>query len=57
MWHQLLPLYNLVYNCRKILVIVLIVNSVVSKLKRFVMIELVIMNVILFLGIKQKYLL
>ena len=48
---------NLVYNCRKILVIVSIVNSVVSKLKRFVMIELVIMSVILFLGIKQKYLL
>ena len=45
MWHQLLPLYNLVYNCFKIVLLVLIVNSVVSKLKRFVMTELVIMSV------------
>ena len=45
MWHQLLTLYNLVYNCLKMVVIVLIVNSVVRKLKRFVMIELVIMSV------------
>ena len=45
MWNQLLPLHNLVYKCLKIVLIVLIVNSVVSKFKRFVMIALVIMSV------------
>ena len=52
MWNQLLPLHNLVYKCLKVVLTVLIVNSVVSKLKRFVMIELEIMSVS-FLGIKQ----
>ena len=37
----MLPLHNLVYKCLKIVLIVLIVNSVV----RFVKIELVIMSV------------
>ena len=50
MWHQLLPLYNFVYNCLEIVVIVLIVKSVVSKLKRFVMIELVIIMSVFILG-------
>ena len=52
MWNQLLPLHKLVYKCLKVVLTVLIVNSVVSKLNRFAMTELEIMSVS-FLGIKQ----
>ena len=41
----LLSLHILVYKCFKIVLIVLIVNSVVSELKRFVKIDLVTMSV------------
>ena len=41
MLNQMLPLHSLEYKCLKIVLIVLIVNSVV----RFVKIELVIMSV------------
>ena len=43
MWNKLLSLHNLVYGCLKIVLIVLIVNSVETNL-RFLKIEIVVMN-------------
>ena len=40
----MLSLHILVYKCFKIVLVVLIVNSVVSELKRFVKIDLVTMS-------------